>query len=351
MANSERQIEEHRPSAAGNAPRTAGRAFFESPLLFFAIRRFLAAIPLLFAIVVFAFFLIHTAPGDPVHVMMGDFSASEEQIAELRAKMGLDQPVHVQFLRYLGGVLTGDLGYSYIASGPVLDLIVQRIPATLILMLPALLIFTALGVVLGVFVATRPYSAADNAASLGAVLGYSVPVFWLGQLAALLFAYQLGWLPAQGMRNFRADPSGWGYFVDLLTHLVLPATVLGTRYLAVNARLTRASMIEALGQDYIIKARAQGLPERVIRWHALRNAILPVVTMLGINFGDILTGTVLIEIVFGWPGLGRLMYDAIFARDYPLLMGLFILVAMGTVVANAVTDIVYSFVDPRVRQT
>jgi peptide/nickel transport system permease protein len=301
-------------------------------------------------IIALSFVLVQLAPGDPVSVLLGDGNPTAAQVAELTARMGLDRPLHVQLWTYFGSVLRGDLGYSYVASGPVLDLILARVPATLILMLPSLLIFTVLGVALGVFVATRPFSATDNTVSVLAVLGYSIPVFVLGQLLLLIFSYWLGWFPAQGMRNFRAPSSGIGAFLDLLSHLALPMIVLGTRYLAVNARFARASMIEALGQDYVTSARAQGLPERQVRLHALRNALLPVVTMLGINFSNILTGTVLIEIVFGWPGLGRLMYDAIFGRDYPLLMGLFVVVSIGVVIVNALTDIVYSLVDPRVRQ-
>jgi peptide/nickel transport system permease protein len=321
-----------------------------NPFLLFALRRLAAAIPLLLAIVVFSFLLIHAAPGDPVQTLLGEFPASDAQIQELRQRLGLDLPLYTQLFQYIGNVLRGDLGYSYAASAPVWTLIVDRIPATLILMMPTLILFTIFGIAVGVYVASRPYSIADAGTSFLSILGYSIPVFWFGQLMILLFAFWLGWLPAQGMRDFRASPDALGRFLDLLAHLILPAVVLGTRYLAVNARLARASMIEALGQDYIMKARAQGLPERVVKWHALRNAILPVVTMLGINIGDILTGTVLIEIVFGWPGLGRLMYDAIFSRDYQLLMGLFIFVAMGVVISNAITDILYSLVDPRVRQ-
>jgi len=322
-----------------------------SPLLAFGLRRLAAAIPMIFLVIAFSFLLIQLAPGDPIQVILGDFAPSDAQIAEMRKQLGLDQPMHVQLIRYIGTVLQGDLGYSYAASAPVRDLILARVPATLVLMLPSLLLFTMLGVVIGVYVASRPRATADNVASFLSVLGYSMPVFWLGQLMLLLFALWLDWLPAQGMYNFRTPSEGWPRFLDLLSHLVLPSLVLGTRYLAINARLARASMIEALAQDYITKARAQGLPERVVRLHALRNAVLPVITMLGVNFADVLTGTVLIEIVFGWPGLGRLMYDAIFSRDYPLLMGLFIFVSSGVVIVNALTDILYSIVDPRVRQS
>jgi peptide/nickel transport system permease protein len=325
-------------------------ALLGNPLLVFAVKRLLATIPLVILIIVVCFFLIQLAPGDPVSVLLGESNPTNAQIAELTARLGLDQPMHVQLWNYLTSVLRGDLGYSYVANGPVLDLIMQRVPATLILMLPALLIFTAIGVAVGLLVATRPLSLTDNSISVVAVLGYSIPVFVLGQLLLIVFSYWLGWFPAQGMRNLRAPSSGFGAFLDLMVHLALPALVLGTRYLAVNARFARASMIEALGQDYVTSARAQGLSEWQVRRQALRNAILPVITMLGINFADILTGTVLIEIVFGWPGLGRLMYDAIFGRDYPLLMGLFVIAAIGTVVVNALTDIIYSIVDPRVRQ-
>jgi peptide/nickel transport system permease protein len=217
-------------------------------------------------------------------------------------------------------------------------------------MLPSLVLFTIMGVLIGVFVSLRPYSLADNSASFLAVLGYSIPVFWLGQLLLLVFALWLGWLPSQGMRNLRAGAEGFGIILDVAVHLVLPAVVLGTRYLAINARLARAGMIESLHQDYVTAAKARGLPPRVVQNHALRNALIPVVTMLGVNFADVLTGAVLVEIVFGWPGLGRLLYDAIFARDYPVLMGMFIVASVSAVVANVLTDIAYSIVDPRVRQ-
>jgi peptide/nickel transport system permease protein len=181
-------------------------------------------------------------------------------------------------------------------------------------------------------------------------MGYSIPVFWLGQIMLLLFALKWGLLPAQGMVNVRGGYQGWAHVADVAQHLVLPVTVLGMRYLAINARLMRASMIEALGQDYVVAARAKGLTEPAVQYHAFRNAIIPIVTILGTNFGELLSGSVLIEIVFGWPGLGRLMYDAIFARDYPILMGLFVFISVGVVVANLATDIAYGILDPRVRR-
>lgn len=319
-------------------------------LLAFSVRRLLATVPLVAVVIVVSFFLIQIAPGDPVMTLIGDGNPTDAQIAELERRLGVDQPLLVQLGNYFLSILRFDLGYSYVMSGPVLELIMARVPATVILMLPSLVIFTVAGIALGVYVAHRPFSTSDSFISAFAVLGYSIPVFVLGQLVLLIFSYWLGWFPTQGMRDFRAPSSGIGAFADLIMHLTLPAIVLGTRYLTINTRFARTSMIEALGQDYIVSARAQGLGERVVRQHALRNAILPVVTVFGLNVTDILTGTVLIEIVFGWPGLGRLMYDAIFGRDYPMLMGLFVIVAIGVVLINALTDIAYGIVDPRVRQ-
>lgn len=338
-------------ATTGRRPHKVTSGILSNHLLLFIIKRLLATIPLVLLVIVVSFLLIQIAPGDPITVLIGDGNPTDAQIAALQARLGLDKPLHIQLWNYVLSVLRLDLGYSYVSSAPVFDLIMARVPATLILMLPSLVIFTILGVALGVYVATRPFSLADNAVSVVTVIGYSLPVFVLGQLMLIIFAYWLDWFPAQGMRSLRAPRSGFGAYWDLLLHLILPAIVLGTRYLTINARFARASMIEALGQDYVTSARAQGLKEGEVRMHALRNAILPVVTMFGVNFADILTGTVLIEIVFGWPGLGRLMYDAIFGRDYPLLMGLFIMVALGTVFINALTDIAYSIVDPRVRNS
>ncbi|MYZ46338.1 ABC transporter permease [Propylenella binzhouense] len=325
------------------------RGIRSNHLAVFIVKRLLATIPLMTLVIAVSFVLIQIAPGDPITVLIGEGNPSDAQIAEIRARLGLDQPIYVQLWHYFASILHLDLGYSYVSSGPVIELIAARLPNTLILMLPSLLIFTVVGVAIGVYAATRPYSARDNAISVLAVLGYSVPVFVLGQMALLFFASWLGWFPTQGMRNFRAPATGLGGLADLLMHLALPAVVLGTRYLAVNARFARTAMIEALGQDYITSARAQGLGEGEVQRQALRNALLPLITVLGMNFADILTGTVLVEIVFGWPGLGRLMYDAIFGRDYPLLMGLFVIVALGVVLINAATDIIYGLVDPRIR--
>lgn len=312
--------------------------------------KLLSAIPMVLGVITVNFILIHLAPGDPVSILVGETEPTPEQLAALYAKMGLDQPLWKQYLDYLWGVMQGDLGYSYVLQHDVVGLILDRIPATLTLMLTSLIVFTILGVALAVFVARKPKSASDQAGSLLAVLGYSIPAFWLAQIILLIFALELRWFPTNGMTNSRYMYEGWDYFVDLLHHLILPAFVLGMRYLAINFRYARAAMRDALSQDYITAARAKGLGERRVLFHAYRNGILPVITVFGLNMTDILAGSVLTEIVFGWPGLGRLMYDAMYARDYPLLMGVFVFVSIGIIVTNLIIDIVYSFFDPRVRQ-
>jgi len=322
----------------------------EATLPAFIGRRLIAVVPMVIAVITVNFVLIHLAPGDPTTIFFGDFSPSQEQVRELSRRLGLDRPLYVQYLTYLATLLGGDLGFSFAAQTPVLSLILGRLGATALLMLTSLALFTALGVALGAYVARRPYSAADNANAVLSLIGYSVPVFWLGQLALLLFSLKLGLLPTQGMVDVRAGHQGFAHIADVARHLALPVAVLGMRYLAINARLMRASMIEALGQDYVIAARAKGLRERTVQLHAFRNAVIPIVTILGTNFGELLSGSVLIEIVFGWPGLGRLMYDAVFARDYPVLMGLFVFISVGVVIANLVTDIAYGALDPRVRR-
>ena len=316
----------------------------------FILRRLLAAAPMILAVITINFLLIHLAPGDLTTVFFGDFAPSREQVQELYHRLGLDRPLYVQYFTYLATLLQGDLGFSYAAQTPVLSLILGRVGATALLMLSSLCLFTLLGVTLGALVARRPYSAADNINAVLSLVGYSVPVFWLGQLALLVFSLHLGLLPTQGMINVRAGYQGWAHVQDVALHLVLPMTVLGMRYLAINTRLMRASMIEALGQDYVVAARAKGLREGAVQFHAFRNAVIPIVTILGTNFGELLSGSVLIEIVFGWPGLGRLTYDAVFARDYPVLMGMFVFISVGVVIANLVTDIAYGALDPRVRR-
>lgn len=275
--------------------------------------------------------------------------ASAEYIDDLRREFGLDQPLWVQFWLYVAKVAQFDLGYSLRFRAPVLDLILGRLPATLLLMGTALIISSLLGVLLGVLAARRPYGAVDNTATVAALAGYSMPVFWLGQLMLLLFSLQLGWFPTQGMYSLRAPSEGWGRVLDIAHHLVLPAACYSIYNLALVFRLTRVKMQETLALDFITTARAKGLAEsRVVLVHALRNALLPVITVIGLNFGFMLAGSVLTETVFAWPGMGRLLYEAIGARDYPVLMGLFTVLSVMVIAANVLTDIAYAIVDPRV---
>lgn len=311
--------------------------------------RILQAVPLLLVVIVITFLLVHSAPGDPIDILAGNMETTAEYRAELRAEFGLDRPLALQLVTYIGKVLTLDLGFSLRYRQDVFELIMSRLPATMLLMGTALVLSSLFGIFLGAIAARRPYSLTDNAATFAALAGYSMPVFWLGQLVLLLFALQLGWFPSQGMMSLRTPSEGWGRVLDIGHHLVLPALTYSVYNLTLIFRLTRSRMQETLAEDYIITARAKGVPEHsVVYRHALSNALLPVVTVIGLNFGFMLAGSVLTETVFAWPGLGRLMYEAIMARDYPILMGLFIFISFLVIVANVVTDIVYALIDPRV---
>ena len=331
------------------APGSRACAIASMPLLTYALRRVAQAIPLILIIIGINFALIHAAPGDPVDVLMGSSEADPAMVAELRADFGLDQPIPVQLVRYYAKVLTLDLGESFRYREPVLDLIASRLPATLLLMGTAIVVSTLIAVALGVVAALRPYSVLDNATTFMALAGYSMPVFWLGQLLLIVFALGLDWFPAQGMVSIRAPAEGFARVLDIAHHLVLPALTYSLYHLALMFRLTRAKMQEVLQQDFIQTARAKGLSEsQMIFSHALRNAMLPIVTVLGLNFGFMLAGSVLTETVFAWPGTGRLLYEAILARDYPVLMGLFVCLSSMVVAVNLATDIAYALIDPRV---
>lgn len=319
-------------------------------LLRYILRRFLQAIPLILGIIIVNFSLIHLAPGDPIIALVGESQVSPEFIAGVRKEYGLDQPLPVQLLYYVLGVLRGNFGYSFSFRQSVLGVILERVPATVLLMLVAIIYSTILGVVFGVVSSKKQYSRTDQFFTLLSLVGYSLPVFWLGQILLITLSLQFSLFPAQGMQSLREPLTGVAYWLDLLHHLVLPAFALGLSYLAINTRFTRASMIEVMSEDYIRSARAKGLSEGMVTYkHALRNALLPLVTMTGLNFGFLLTGAVLTETVFAWPGLGRLMYDSIYTRDYPVLMGMFIFISAGVILANLITDILYSVLDPRIR--
>lgn len=319
------------------------------PHLSYALRRLAQAVPLVLIIIGINFVLIHAAPGDPVDVLLGPTEADPQVVAQLRQELGLDRPLPVQLWNYYAKVLSLDLGTSFRYREPVAELIASRLPATLLLMGTALVVSTLVALTLGILAALRPYSVLDNTATFVALAGFSMPVFWLGQVMLLVFALQLDWFPAQGMLSLRAPTEGWGRVKDIGYHLVLPAVTYSIYHLALLYRLTRSKMQEVLAQDFIVTARAKGVPElRVVLRHALRNALLPLVTVIGINFGFMLAGSVLTETVFAWPGTGRLLYEAILARDYPLLMGLFTCLSTMVVAVNVATDILYALIDPRV---
>lgn len=319
------------------------------PFLLYVLRRLLQAAPMVLVIILINFFLIHAAPGDPVDVLAGNMEADPAYLERLRAEFGLDRPLHEQLVAYMGNVLSFDLGYSLRFRQDVLDLILSRMPATLLLMGTALVFSSVVGILLGAVAARRPAGPADNAATLVALAGFSMPVFWLGQLLLLLFALQLNLFPAQGMVSLRAPREGFGRWLDVAHHLVLPALTYSIYHLTLIFRLTRVKMQETLAQDYIVTARSKGLSERrVVYGHGLRNAMLPIATVIGLNFGFMLAGSVLTETVFAWPGMGRLMFEAINARDYPLLLGLFTVLSVAVILANVITDVVYAVIDPRV---
>ena len=312
-------------------------------------RRFAQAAPLVVAILVLTFVLIHVAPGDPIYALAGQ-SGDAAYYASMRAKFGLDRPVAEQLLIYLWNAAHGDFGYSYTHSQPVLQVIGERVPATLVLMLSALALSALLGVWLGVVAARNHQRAFDHAITVVSLLGAALPAFWLGQVLVIGLAGGLGWFPVQGMTTARGNAAGLDYLLDVLRHLVLPVTTLTILQLTLITRLTRSGLLEGMAEEYVRTARAKGMPEaRVIAQHVLPNALLPVVTLLGSHFGTLLTGAVLTEIIFAWPGLGRLLYDATLARDYPLLMGIFLVAALSVILTNLLTDLTYGLLDPRVR--
>ncbi|ARU04969.1 ABC transporter permease [Comamonas serinivorans] len=313
--------------------------------------RVLSLLLVVLGIAVLNFFILQLAPGDVVDVLAGEAGgASPEYMALLRERFGLDAPWHVQLLNYLGQLLTLDLGFSFRHNMPVVDLVAARLPATLLLMLSALGLALVLGVLLGVSAARKPGGAWDATLSVVGLVSYALPTFWLGLMAIVLFAGHLGWLPSSGMVDLSADHSGWDHVRDVAAHTVLPASVLATFYIAVYARLVRAAMVELQGADFVRTARAKGASDARARWrHAFRNALLPLVTMVGFQTASLLSGAVLVESVFDWPGLGRLTFESIQARDFNLLLSILFLSSLLVVAVNLVVDLLYGWLDPRVR--
>jgi peptide/nickel transport system permease protein len=316
----------------------------------YLLRRLLQLIPTLLGIVTLTFVIIHAAPGGPLVALSGEFSTAEYQRA-VAALYGLDRSLPEQYLRYLGNVLTGDLGQSYFYKQAVLAVVLDRLPGTLLLMLPSLALSSLAGIWLGL-VTTKQ---ADRARGLGVMAGvyatYAVPVFWLSQLLVLAFALHLGWFPVQGMRNARLEGQAVSALLDMAYHLVLPVLALSLHHLSLTTVVTRARVREEMRKPYFLTALAKGLGVYAARrGHALRNALLPIVTVIGGRIGFIFAGAVLVETVFSWPGLGRLVVSASLNRDYPLLLGLFLCISAMTLIANLVTDLLYPVIDPRIRQ-
>ncbi len=308
-------------------------------------RRLLLLVPVLAGVSIVIFMVLHLSPGDPVEIMLGS-QATQEDRARLRGDLGLDQPLHVQYVRWLGHVVRGDLGRSLWMKRPVLAEVLGRFKATLILTGTALVLSTVVGIALGVASASRPHSVLDRTSTVASLFGASMPAFWLGIVLMVVFALHLGWLPASGMYA----PYGGGDLRDLLAHLVLPAVTLAAASVTIVARLTRAAMLETLSQDYIRTARAKGVVERrVVLRHGLKNALIPIVTVIGVQAGYLLGGAVLTETVFAWPGVGTLMVQGILARDFPLVQGCVLVVALSFVLVNLAVDLLYAWLDPRIR--
>lgn len=322
-----------------------------APLLGF-FRWLCKALATLLAIVVLNFFLLHAAPGDPALVIAGEAGATDQQfLTDLRQRFGLDQPLPVQLWRYVSGVATLDFGYSYRQQLPVLDLILQRLPATLLLTGTAFVISLLLGVGAGVLAAMRAKRATGSAIMGVALLFYATPLYWVAMMAVLVFSVFLDWLPAYGYSTVGADYSGLRHLLDVAEHLILPAFTLGLFFMAVYARMTRASMLEVAHQDFVKTAHAKGLAPGVIqRRHILRNALLPIVTLTGLQAGQMVGGAVLTETVFAWPGIGRLMYEALMQRDYNLLLGIFFFCSLLVILFNLLTEVIYRLVDPRIKE-
>lgn len=318
-------------------------------LLNYLLRRLIETIPLIFGIIILTFIIIHLVPGDPVYYLAGE-GGSEEYYQLIRTKYGLDLPLHEQLFRYLSSGFQGDLGFSLRYGQPVIDIIFERIPPTILLITTSVIFASILGIFLGVFAARKPYSIMDYLVAAGSSMGYSIPIFFFGQLLLIIFGFYLGWFPIQGMYSSRMAYSGLDLYLDILRHLVLPAITLSILQLALISRMTRASMLDVLREDYILTAQMKGLTERIVLLrHALRNALLPIITIIGTNLGFILTGSILVETVFAWPGLGRLIFDAILSRDYPLISGMFIFISVAVIIVNLIVDFVYTLLDPRIR--
>jgi dipeptide transport system permease protein len=334
-------------------------------MLSFIFRRLSVVIPTFFGVTILAFALIHMIPGDPIVVMAGERGMSDERHAELAAQLGIDRPLVEQYLAYIGNVLTGNLGISFVSRTPVLTEFFELFPATLELSISAMLIAVIFGIPAGIIAAINRGKWPDHTLMGAALTGYSMPIFWWALILILVFSGYLGWTPVTNrisLLYFFEPVTGFmlidsllsgqpGAFWSAVHHLILPATALATIPLAVIARMTRSSMLEVLGDDYIRTARAKGLaPKRVIGVHALRNALIPVVTVIGLQVGTLFAGAILTETIFAWPGIGKWLLESISRRDYPVVQGGILLVATTVILVNLAVDILYGMIDPRIRR-
>src|SRR5690242_3749158 len=326
-------------------------------------RRVLGTIPVIVLISLLVFLLIHAAPGDPADLLLSD-QATPEDVAEARHRWGLDQPIHVQYLRFFINMLQGDFGISFRYSDPVITLIGERLPATIELAIVSLLIAVALGLPLGVWAGAKPNSWADNLGSFFGFFGISMPNFWFGIMLILVVAGYLNWLPSSGRSTYgiaRGSETGFYIVASLLAgnfdaawdgvkHIILPAIALGTNMMGIIMRVTRSAVLEVMHEDFVRTARAKGVAESTVLWrHVLRNALVPVITVVGLELGTLLSGSIIVETVFAWPGSGSLLISAIESRDYPLITGTVIIYTLAFVAINFMIDILYGFVDPRIR--
>ncbi len=314
--------------------------------------RIIQAIGLILAVIVLNFLLVHLAPGDAVDALAGSAGENSAETTErLREQYGLDEPFATQLFTYIGNVVTGDLGVSIANNNqPVTELIAERLWPTVMLSLSALTFAIIIGTFVGTLAARSPESPFSHGTTVFALIGFAMPAFWTGYLLLIVFSVRLGWFPVGGMEDLRFEGGWLAKQWDIAQHLFLPALALGLIYIAAYSRLSRASMLEVLESDYVRTARAKGLGERSVLFkHALRNGIIPIVTVMGLQFGAILSGAILVETVFAWPGVGRLAFEAVVERDTNVLLGVLFLVSTTVIVANLLTDLLYRFIDPRIR--
>jgi ABC-type dipeptide/oligopeptide/nickel transport system permease component len=332
-------------------------------MLGYLLRRVLATIPVIVLISALVFLLIHAAPGDPADLLLSD-DASPEDVADARRRWGLDQPIYIQYLRFLANIASGDLGTSFRYSDPVLSLIGERLPATIELATVSLLIAIIFGVPLGVWAGSKPNSWADNLGSVFGFFGISMPSFWLGIMLILIISGYFNWLPSSGRSTYGiASGSESGFYIinslvsgnmksawDGIKYIIMPAIALGTGMMGLVMRVTRSSVLEIMSEDYVRTARAKGLGERAVLWrHVLRNALVPIITVVGLELGTLLSGSIIVETVFAWPGSGSLLIAAIQSRDYPLITGTVLTYTVAFVAINFAIDMLYAVIDPRIR--